>query len=121
MFLKIKFHISIVNKKTDFYKAKTDYRKVYDSVWIEVQEGVLNLRNAVKTIESQRMNVEEAEMALEMAESLFANGKATLLEVLDTQLALEIAKTNMVSALYEGSIAEINLKNYLGLVKTDIN
>ena len=65
------------------------------------------------------MNVEEAEMALEMAESLYANGKATQLEVFDMQLALERAKTNMINAIYEASIAEITLKQSLGLIETD--
>ena len=106
--------------KTDYYKAKTDYRKTYDAVIIEVQEGVLNLRKAVKTIESQRMNVEEANKALEMAESLYKNGKATQLEVLDAQLALEVARTNMAAALYEGSVAEISLKKSLGLLDTEL-
>ena len=105
--------------KTDFYKAKTDYRKNYDIVIIDVQEGILNLRNAIKTIEGQRMNVEEAEMALEMAESLYANGKAAQLEVFDMQLALEIAKTNLINAIYEAGIAEITLKQSLGLIETD--
>ncbi|MBN1292748.1 MAG: TolC family protein [Candidatus Latescibacteria bacterium] len=105
--------------KTDYYKAKTDYKKTHDAVLIEVQESVLNLRKAVKTIESQRMNVEEAGKALEMAESLYKNGKATQLEVLDAQLALEVARTNMVAALYEGTIAEIMLKRNLGILDTD--
>ena len=105
--------------KTDFYKAKTNYRKTHDAVMIEVQEGVLNLRKAVKTIESQRMNVEEAEKAFSMAESLYTNGKATQLEVLDAQLALEVARTNMAAALYEGTIAEVTLKRNLGLLDID--
>ncbi|MBT4485105.1 MAG: TolC family protein [Candidatus Latescibacteria bacterium] len=106
--------------KIDFHKAKTDYNKTYDSVYIEVQEGIMNLRNAVKTIESQRMNIEQAERALKMAESLYTNGKATQLEVLDAQLALEHSKTNMVNALYTGIVAEINLKKYLGILDADL-
>ena len=105
--------------KADFYKAKTDYRKAYDSVLVEVREGVLNLRKAMNTIESQRMNVEEAEKALTMAESLYTNGKATQLEVLDAQLALKLAKTNMASALFEGTVAETNLKKSLGILTID--
>ena len=102
--------------KADYYKAKTDYRKAYDVVLIEVREGILNLRKAMKTIESQRMNVEEAERALTMAESLYTNGKATQLEVLDAQLALKVARTNMASALFEGTVAETNLKKSLGIL-----
>jgi outer membrane protein TolC len=106
--------------KTDFYKAKTNYDKAYDEVVIQVRQGVMTLRNALKAVESQRMNVEEAEMALEMAESLYENGKATQLEVLDMQLTLERAKTNMINAIFEAGIAEIALKQSLGLIETEI-
>lgn len=105
--------------QADFYKAKIDYRKAYDAVLIEVREDILNLRKAMKTIESQRMNVEEAEKALSMAESLYTNGKATQLDVLDTQLALKVAKTNMAVALYESTVAETNLKKSLGILNID--
>ena len=64
------------------------------------------------------MNIEEAERALSMAESLYSNGKATQLDVLDAQLALKVARTNMAGALFEGTIAEISLKKSLGLVNT---
>jgi outer membrane protein len=106
--------------KTDYYKAKTSYNKAYDIVDIEVQEGVMSLRSAIKTIESQRMNVEEAEMALDMAESMYESGKATQLEVFDMQLTLERAKTNMINAIFEAGIAEITLKRSLGLIDTDV-
>ena len=102
--------------KVDHCKAQTSYLKTRDAVVIGVEENVFALRNAVKSIESQRMNVEEAEMAFEMAESLFAAGKATQLEVLDVQLALESARTNMVSALYDGVIAETTLRGSLGII-----
>jgi outer membrane protein len=102
--------------KVDHRKAQTNYRKTRDAVVIGVEENVLVLRNAVRSIESQRMNIEEAEMAFEMAESLFAAGKATQLEVLDAQLALESSRTNMVSALYDGVIAETVLRRSLGII-----
>ncbi len=105
--------------KVDHLKARTDYRKKRDATEIEVKQAVMNLRKAVEKISSQRMNVDEAQKAVDMAESLFRNGKATQLEVLDTQLALEQAKTNMATALYEGKVAEIMLKQSLGLIEID--
>ncbi len=105
--------------KVDHLKAKTTYRKHRDATEIEVNETSMNLRKALEKIESQQMNIEEAEKAVYLAESLYTNGKATQLEVLDAQLALDIAKTNMANALYEGKIAEISLKNSLGLIEID--
>ena len=105
--------------KIDYLKSRTDYLKTRDSVVIEVSEGVLNLKMALKQIESQKMNIQEAQRAVELSESLFSNGKATQLEVLDAQLALEVARTNMASALYNGTVAAIVLRKSLGLLDSD--
>jgi len=107
--------------KVDRRKAQTDFHKTRNTIVIEVEEGVMNLRKAVRQVESQRMNVEEARKAVDMAESLFRNGRATQLEVLDAQLALEISKTNLANALYDGKTAEINLKKALGILDSDRN
>ena len=105
--------------KVDYRKAQTSLRKTRNSIVIEVDEGVMNLRNACKQIDSQSMNVREAEKAVQIAESLYANGRATQLEVLDAQLALEVSKTNRANVLYEGKVAEISLKKSLGLLDVD--
>ena len=106
--------------KVEYLKAKTGYRKLRDATVIEVKEAAMNLRKAIEQIESQRLNVEEAEKAVRLAESLYTNGKATQLEVLDAQLAFEVARTNMVSYLYEGKVAEIMLKKSLGIIDIDL-
>lgn len=102
--------------KVDHRIAQTDYRNARNGVLIEVEENVLSLRNAMAAIESQRLTVQEAEKATEMAESRFRAGAATQLEVMDAQLALEQARTNMVNALYQGVTAEIQLRRSLGLI-----
>ncbi len=104
--------------KVDYFKARTDYRKTQDAVAIEVQEAAMDLRMALQQIESQRLNVEDAQRAVELAGNLYRNGRATQLQVLDAQLALEVARTNMTSALFQGNIAEVNLRRSLGLLDT---
>lgn len=105
--------------KVDHLKAKTDYRKTQDAAIIEVQEDIMDFRMSLRQIESQQLNVEEAQRAVELAGNLYRNGRATQLEVLDAQLALEAARTNMTSALYEGTMAEVNLRKSLGLLETE--
>ena len=107
--------------KVDRRRAQTDFHKTRDTIVIEVEEGIMNLRKAVRQVESRRMNVEEARKAVDMAESLFRNGRATQLEVLDAQLALEVSKTTLANALYDGKTAEINLKKALGILEFDRN
>ncbi|MFC1485815.1 TolC family protein [Candidatus Latescibacterota bacterium] len=102
--------------KIDHQKARTDYRKMLDATEIEVNEAVMNLSRAVNTIQSQKLNVQEAQRAVELAGLRYTNGKATQLEVLDAQLALEVARNNMATALFDGQNAEIALKKSLGLI-----
>ena len=54
--------------KVDLSKAHTEYRKTRASIMIEVDESVMNLKKAIEQIESRRMNVREAEKAVELAE-----------------------------------------------------
>jgi outer membrane protein len=102
--------------RVDLEMARTAFGKTSDAVAIEVQQAAMALRKAVQQIASQALNVGEAERAVEIAGSLYANGKATQLEVLDAQLALEVARTNMAGALHEGTVAQITLKRSLGLL-----
>ena len=101
--------------QVDYRNAQIDYHRARDSVAIEVEEAVLNLRQAVNQIESRRLTVTEAERAVEIAESMYANGTATQLEVLDAQLSLAMSRNNYAGALFEGKVAEINLEKSLGL------
>lgn len=102
--------------RVDQLKAQTEFGRTRDAVVIEVQEEAMNFRKALRQIESQGLNVDEAQRAVEIAENLYTNGKATQLEVLDAQLALEAARTNMAVALYEAALADIALKKSLGLL-----
>ena len=104
----------------DYNQAQTTFRKTRDSVVIEVRQNIMSLRNAMDRITSQGMNVEEAQRAVELSENLYKNGRATQLEVLDSQLALEVAKNNMTSALYAGVMAEVALRKSLGLLDTNM-
>ena len=103
--------------KVDHRQAQTEYLKTQDAVTIEVEQAAMNFRKALDQIDSQQLNVDEAQRAMEIVDTLYANGKATQLEVLDVQLALQVARTNMASALYEATITEIALHKSLGLLE----
>ncbi|MEW6753018.1 MAG: TolC family protein [Candidatus Latescibacterota bacterium] len=107
--------------RVDLRQAQTDFEKTRDAAVIEVQQAVMGFRKALRQIESQGLNVDEAQRAVEIAESLYANGRATQLEVLDAQLALQVARTNMASALHEGTVSDIILRKALGLLEAGAN
>lgn len=70
-------------------------------IQVEVIQAALELKRAREVIESQKQNVAQAEEALRIANVSYANGVSTNLELMDTQLALDQARINYVTAIYD--------------------
>ena len=80
---------------------------------------MLSIEEAWEKIISQRRTIEQAERGLRIGEVRYENGIATQLEVLDAQLALTQARTNHLRALYEYSIARVNLRRATGSMRSE--
>lgn len=79
------------------------------------------LNNSLLTIESQEENVQLAQEVFENTENNYANGLATLTELIDAENALTEAKNNFSNALLEYKMAEIQLIKSQGKLHTLIN
>ncbi len=102
--------------RIDRANAETGLRQAEDAVVTEIELATMSFRKALEQIDAQELTVGEAQEAAAIAKNLYANGKATQLEVLDVQLALEVARTNLAKAYYDGAIAQVALKKSLGLL-----
>jgi outer membrane protein len=80
----------------------------------EVQEAVLNLRQAKESLVSQEKNVEQAREAVRIAELNYAEGLATNLDVNSAQVALSQARTNFSQAQYDYAVALAQLEMAVG-------
>jgi len=89
-------------------------RGLADMVRFEVQEAVLNLRQAKESLLSQEKNVEQALEAVRIAELNFAEGLVTNLDVSTVQVALSQARTNFAQAQYDYAIALAQLEKSVG-------
>ena len=105
--------------QVDLQQANDRRRLLGDQVRLEVREAMSARREAWEKIVSQRMTVEQAARGLKIAEVRYENGIATQLEVLDVQLALTQARMNHLSALYEYSIAQVNLRRATGRTRLE--
>jgi outer membrane protein TolC len=85
-----------------------------DMVRYEVQEAVLNLRQAKESLLSQDMNVEQAQEAVRIAELNYAEGLATNLDVNSAQVALSQARMNFSQAQFDYAIALAQLEKAVG-------
>ena len=85
-----------------------------DMVRYEVQEAVLNLRQAKESLLSQEKNVEQAREAVRIAELNYAEGLATNLDVNAAQVALSQARTNFSQAQFDYAVALAQLEKAVG-------
>ena len=85
-----------------------------DLVKLEVQQAILNLRQARDSLLSQEKNVEEAREAARIAGLNFTEGIATSLDVSSAQVALTQALTNYTQALYDCALAAAELEKSVG-------
>jgi outer membrane protein TolC len=84
----------------------------------------MEVRLAVKTVESAREqvavseeNLKLAEQELELARDRFTEGVTNNIEVVTAQTSLEQARDQRVDALYLYSLAGVNLHRALGQVE----
>jgi len=85
-----------------------------DMVRYEVQEAVLNLRQAKESLLSLEKNVEQAREAVRIAELNYAEGLATNLDVNAAQVALSQARTNFSQAQFDYAVALAQLEKAVG-------
>ncbi|TFG58432.1 MAG: TolC family protein [Candidatus Aminicenantes bacterium] len=85
-----------------------------DAVAFEVRQAILNYQQSRESLLSQEKNVEQAQEAVRIAELNFAEGLATALDVLTTQVALSQARTNYSQGLYDCVMSEAQLEKALG-------
>jgi outer membrane protein TolC len=82
-------------------RAEIAEERLVRDIEVEVIETALELRRAAEVIESQKLNVRQAEEALQIAYTSYDGGLITNLELMDTQLALDQARINYITAVYD--------------------
>lgn len=83
---------------------------------LEVRQAILALRNAEELVDSQKLNVEQAELGLELAHAGFREGENTQLEVIDARTALVRARGNLALAVHDHAVARLSLKLAMGIL-----
>ena len=100
--------------RAEYEKALVGYLDTINAVKVDVKEAYYDLLEAREIVESQRLNIEVAEESLRIAEVRYDNGISTLVELLDTELALTQARLNYINALYNFEEAHARLLSILG-------
>ncbi len=116
--------ISNIMAKNDYYIIYADTQQaqleknremLLAGIEIETKSLYYNVLVAEQTISINKLNLTKAEEQLRVVNLKFNNGSATKAEVLNAEMAVQKAKTELDSAVDDYSIAQLNLLNKLEL------
>lgn len=102
-------------------KAKADHRKseyqqldIKENLLLELKSIYLSIIESSKKIDAGQKGVKQARKGVDMAQSLFKQGMASQLQVLDAQSASDQAELGLYQAYYEYNSARASLARALG-------
>jgi outer membrane protein TolC len=91
----------IAEAQAQLRQARVEEAQLKEALEIRLEAGLADYRMALAQLEARQETVTLAERAHELAESRFANGLSTQLEVSDAGLLLDEARVNQVQAMYD--------------------
>ncbi|MDZ7262848.1 MAG: TolC family protein [candidate division KSB1 bacterium] len=83
----------------------------------EVKQAFLSLQAYKEIAELNEENLKSAEEDLRLAQERYRVGAGTLLEVIDAQVALTSARSQLVSAKYNAKVAQAQLEAAMGILE----
>jgi len=84
-------------------------RKLKQRVLVETRQAYLQADNAWRRIQVARAAVAQAEEALRIVRNRYKNGLFTIVDLLNSELALQQAHTNHLRAVHDYKVANANL------------
>ena len=85
------------------------------TIFSDVQQAYLNLKDAEERIPTAELGVKQAEENFEIANGRYAAGVGNPIEVTDAEVLLSNAKLSYIQALYDYRIAQASLEKAMGL------
>lgn len=122
--LQIPLFTSFKNSK-QYQKARLDQKimidtekQVYDGIVADAEVSYNKFQEARQKYTAAKESVDLAQEALRLANLMYAEGANTQLDVLSSQLALNQARLNYVSSLYEYQMARYQIRKAVGGLKS---
>jgi outer membrane protein TolC len=95
-------------------QVRLEREKMEQKVRLDLQQALDDIRAADETVTAARSNVTQAEKVLTMMQNNYKFGAATTLDIVDSQAALSVARTNLLRGLHDHSVARANLRWIMG-------
>jgi outer membrane protein len=96
-------------------------RDLKDQIDLDIRLALDSLRSAESQVATAREGLDLAEKELTQARRRYEAGVATSIEVTDAQTRLQRARDNQISALFNHSLARIDLNTAMGTIQELVN
>ena len=106
----------VAQARQDLRWVKYERQRLEREVRLQIQQAWYDAQEASERIEVNRDAVLQAEKGMQIAESRYANGVSTQLEILDAQLALVRAQTERATARRDRALSLMRLEMAVGVL-----
>ena len=110
----------LIAAKARLKQREIELQSVEEDVFLDVQQALLNLKNAEEYVESQRLNLQHAEEGLRLAMTGYREGVNTEVEIVDARSSLTETRGNYYKALFDHCMARSSLDQAMGLLGKDL-
>ena len=100
--------------RSQLEQARIDSEALRLQIEVEVRQAIAEFREAQQLVQAAAKAVEQGEEALRLADSRYAAGAISQLDVLESRFALTQSRTNRLEADYRHMIAVENLRRARG-------
>lgn len=112
------------SRKAKIQQGLLDFRQYDDKIAKQEIEIINQVENLVRTINTysemlgvNELNILSAQEDLRLAQEMYRLNSATILDVLDAQVALTRAQSDLVTTKYDAKIYEAKLAYLMGILK----
>ena len=104
----------IQKAKISVDKQQSEYLTQLQDLSVQLRYTIDRLKNYEEIIPINETVLESAEEDLKLAQVRYSQGSTTILEVLDSQVSVQQARSSLIRSKYDAYIEQTNLKALLG-------
>lgn len=104
--------------KLNMLKIENSFTQLKSGIDLQIEQASVSYKNALKTLETQRSNIELASNVARVTKIKYTEGVGSSLEVTDAESSLREAQINYYNSLLDALIASVDLDKALGKLGT---
>jgi outer membrane protein len=104
----------IQQQKLTLLKMENNTNLLKSTIDLEIRQSAITFENALKTMQTQKANVDLAENVARVTKIKYEQGVGSNLEVIEAETSLKETQSNYYNALYDALIAKVDLDKAYG-------